>query len=70
MRQTAACMPQVILSSLAFAAAHLNPADAAPLFALGCMLSVTTIAADGNLLAPTLAHALYNGVVFAAAATR
>jgi membrane protease YdiL (CAAX protease family) len=60
----------VALSSAAFAAAHLNPADAVPLFFLGCMLGVTTIGADGNLAAPTLAHALYNGIVFAAVATR
>ena len=57
---------QVALSSAAFAAAHLNAADAAPLFVLGCMLGVTTVGARGNLVAPTLAHALYNAAVFGA----
>ena len=61
---------QVALSSAAFTAVHLNPADALPLFVLGCMLGVTTIGAEGNLVAPMLAHALYNGVVFAAVASR
>lgn len=61
---------QVAVSSAAFAAAHLNPAEALPLFVLGLMLGTTAIAAEGNLVAPTIAHALYNGALFAAIAAQ
>lgn len=58
-------LPQVTASSLLFAAAH--PAGALlPELLLGCVLGAALIAARGNLAAPVLGHAIYNGVVLAA----
>lgn len=52
----------VLLSGLLFASAH--PADAFPAEALlGTVLSLSLIAADGNLVVPLLAHVMYNSVV-------
>ena len=60
------------MSSLAFAAAHPS-ALAAPELLIGGVFGAAFVAAEGNLLAPTLAHALYNalvlGVAYAAAAS-
>jgi membrane protease YdiL (CAAX protease family) len=61
---TAAASPaaQVALSGLLFASAH--PADAFAAEALlGTIFSLSLVAADGNLLVPLLAHALYNAAV-------
>lgn len=52
-----------MVSSLAFAAGHLSLPEAVPLTVLGVCLGVTARAADGNLLAPMLAHGLYNGAI-------
>ncbi len=50
---------QVVLTGLLFASAH--PADAfLPEALLGWILSLSLLAADGNLLVPLLAHSLYN----------
>ena len=51
------------MQALVFAGSHLSPGDAVPLTALGLSLGVVTVAAEGNLVAPVLAHALYNGVI-------
>ncbi len=59
---------QVAVSSAAFAAAHLSGADSVPLSVLGGVLGATLWAAEGNLLAPTCAHALYNAAILAAIA--
>lgn len=58
--------PQVAASSLVFAAAHPAPAFPSELL-LGAALGAACVAARGNLAAPVLAHALYNGAVVAAA---
>ncbi len=56
---------QVLASALLFAAAH--PASALlPEALLGGVLGAALLAADGNLLVPTLAHALYNASVLLA----
>jgi len=56
---------QVPLTGLLFASAH--PADAFPAEALlGSILSLSLLAADGNLLVPLLGHALYNSCVLGA----
>lgn len=56
---------QVPLTGLLFASAH--PADAFPAEALlGSILSLSLLAADGNLLVPLLAHSLYNTCVLGA----
>lgn len=56
---------QVPLTGLLFASAH--PADAFPAEALlGTILSLSLLAADGNLLVPLLAHSLYNTCVLGA----
>lgn len=55
----------VPLTGLLFASAH--PADAFPAEALlGSILSLSLLAADGNLLVPLLAHSLYNTCVLGA----
>lgn len=54
---------QVLLQALIFAGSHLSPGDIVPLTALGLSLGVVTVAAEGNLVAPTIAHALYNAVI-------
>lgn len=55
----------VPLTGLLFASAH--PADAFPAEALlGSILSLSLLAADGNLLVPLLGHALYNSCVLGA----
>ena len=54
---------QVAISSLAFAAAHLSGPDFVPLATLGAVLGGTLLAAEGNLVAPTLAHSIYNAVI-------
>uniref|UniRef100_A0A383VMF1 CAAX prenyl protease 2/Lysostaphin resistance protein A-like domain-containing protein n=1 Tax=Tetradesmus obliquus TaxID=3088 RepID=A0A383VMF1_TETOB len=52
----------VLLTGLLFASAH--PADSfLPEALLGCILSGSLLAADGNLLVPLLAHSMYNAVV-------
>lgn len=55
----------VVLSGLLFAAIHPQP-HFIPEALLGCILGAAMLSADGNLLVPTLAHALYNGVIVAA----
>jgi membrane protease YdiL (CAAX protease family) len=56
---------QVPLTGLLFASAH--PADAfAAEVLLGSILSLSLLAADGNLLVPLLAHSLYNTCVLGA----
>jgi hypothetical protein len=61
---------QVGVSSLAFAAAHPS-ALVAPELLIGAVFGAAFVAAEGNLLVPTLAHSLYNalvlGVAYAAA---
>ncbi len=57
---------QVAASSLLFAAAH--PPSAFLVEALlGAALGTACVAARGNLVAPVLAHAAYNGLVVSAA---
>ena len=51
------------MQALVFAGSHLSPGDMVPLTALGLSLGVVTVAAEGNLVAPIIAHALYNGVI-------
>lgn len=58
---------QIGASSLLFAAAH-PPGAFVPELLLGVCLGAACVAARGNLVAPTLAHAIYNGVIVAAAA--
>jgi membrane protease YdiL (CAAX protease family) len=57
----------VALSALAFAAAHLEPAGAPQLTVVGLALGGAAAAAGGNLAAPLVGHALYNGALAAAA---
>jgi membrane protease YdiL (CAAX protease family) len=53
------------LTGVLFASAH--PADAFPAeVLLGTILSLSLLAADGNLLVPLLAHSLYNACVLGA----
>lgn len=54
------------MSALFFAAAH-PPAAFLPELLLGAVLGTACVAARGNLVAPTLAHAAYNGLIVAAA---
>lgn len=54
---------QVLAQAVIFAGSHLSPGDLLPLTALGVCLGTVTVAAEGNLIAPLLAHALYNGAV-------
>ena len=56
------CM-QVFAQAIIFAGSHLSPGDLVPLTALGVTLGTVTVAAEGNLVAPILAHAMYNGAV-------
>ena len=51
-----------------FAAGHLSGSDFAPLCILGGVLGTILWAADGNVLAPMCAHALYNAAVLASIA--
>jgi membrane protease YdiL (CAAX protease family) len=57
----------VALSSLAFAGAHLDPAGFPQLAVVGLALGTAATAARGNLAAPLVGHALYNGALAAAA---
>ena len=59
---------QVAVSSAAFAAAHLSGPDFVPLTVLGGVLGAVLRAAQGNVLAPTYAHALYNAAIMLAIA--
>ena len=52
------------MSSLLFAATH-PPATFAPELLIGAVLGTSLIAARGSLVAPLIAHAAYNGFVFA-----
>ena len=54
---------QVLAQAAIFSGSHLSAGDLIPLTALGVSLGVVTVAAEGNLVAPTLAHALYNGAI-------
>lgn len=54
---------QVLAQAVIFASSHLSAGDVIPLTALGLSLGVVTVAAEGNLVAPILAHALYNGAI-------
>lgn len=61
----------VAISAAAFAASHLSGGDALQLWLLGAALGGAYVTVGrGNLAVPTLAHALYNGAVFAALALR
>jgi len=52
------------LSAAVFAAAHAgSPNQSLQLWAVGCVLAGTAAMAESNLLAPLLAHALYNAAV-------
>lgn len=56
------------MSAFAFAASHLTVVGlpgCANIFLVGCMLGTVAVAAEGNLAAPFLAHALYNSALFA-----
>lgn len=53
----------VLAQAVVFAGAHVSPGDLIPLTALGVCLGTVTVAAEGNLIAPILAHAIYNGAV-------
>jgi membrane protease YdiL (CAAX protease family) len=52
----------VVLSSAAFAAAHLSARDAPVLFALGCLLGLVYVRSRA-LASPMLVHGLWNGTV-------
>ncbi len=54
---------QVFAQAVIFAGSHLSVGDLVPLTALGACLGTVTVAAEGNLVAPILAHALYNGAI-------
>ena len=54
---------QVLVQAIIFAGSHLSVGDLVPLTALGLALGTVTVAAEGNLIAPVLAHALYNGAI-------
>ncbi len=54
---------QVFAQAVIFAGSHVSPGDLIPLTALGVCLGTVTVAAEGNLVAPILAHAIYNGAV-------
>lgn len=54
---------QVLVQAIIFAGSHLSAGDLVPLTALGVTLGTVTVAAEGNLVAPVLAHALYNGAI-------
>ena len=54
---------QVFAQAVVFAGSHVSPGDLIPLTALGVCLGTVTVAAEGNLIAPILAHAIYNGAV-------
>ncbi len=62
------CVPQVAASSAVFAAQHLSGTDFVPLCVLGAVLGATLWAAEGNVIAPTYAHVLYNTTILAAIA--
>ncbi|DBA96851.1 TPA: hypothetical protein ACH3X3_013007 [Trebouxia sp. C0006] len=53
----------VFAQAVVFAGSHASPGDLIPLTALGVCLGTVTVAAEGNLIAPILAHAIYNGAV-------
>ena len=57
---------QVLAQAFIFAGSHLSAGDVIPLTALGVTLGTVTVAAEGNLVAPILAHALYNGAILSA----
>jgi len=52
----------IVLSSAAFAAAHLSARDAPVLFALGCLLGVIYVRSRA-LASPMLVHGVWNGTV-------
>lgn len=54
---------QVLVQAVVFAGSHLSAGDLVPLTALGVSLGTVTVAAEGNLVAPILAHALYNAAI-------
>ena len=54
---------QVFAQAVIFSGSHLSAGDLVPLTALGVSLGVVTVAAEGNLVAPVLAHALYNAAI-------
>lgn len=54
---------QVFAQAVIFAGSHLSPGDVVPLTALGVSLGTVTVAAEGNLVAPILTHALYNAAI-------
>ena len=54
---------QVFVQAVVFAGSHLSAGDLVPLTALGVSLGTVTVAAEGNLVAPILAHALYNAAI-------
>lgn len=54
---------QVLTQAVIFAGSHLSAGDLVPLTALGVCLGTVTVAAEGNLVAPTLAHVLYNAAI-------
>ncbi|KAL3155478.1 hypothetical protein ABBQ38_011032 [Trebouxia sp. C0009 RCD-2024] len=53
----------VLTQAVIFAGSHLSAGDLVPLTALGVCLGTVTVAAEGNLVAPTLAHVLYNAAI-------
>ena len=63
------CVRQVAASSAVFAAQHLSGLDFVPLCVLGGVLGATLWAAEGNVIAPTCGHALYNTTILAALLT-
>ena len=57
---------QIATSSVLFAAAHCQPHDFLTLTALGVALGAVNVQAKGNLVAPTIAHVLYNASIIVA----
>eukprot|EP00242_Pyramimonas_sp_CCMP2087_P006227 CAMPEP_0198203474 /NCGR_PEP_ID=MMETSP1445-20131203/6766_1 /TAXON_ID=36898 /ORGANISM="Pyramimonas sp., Strain CCMP2087" /LENGTH=296 /DNA_ID=CAMNT_0043874893 /DNA_START=531 /DNA_END=1421 /DNA_ORIENTATION=- len=56
----------VAVSGIVFALVHCQPHDFLPLAALGGVLGLVALKADGNLVAPTITHVGYNAVVLLA----
>lgn len=52
------------VSALLFAAAHFTPAGVPQLMIVGSAFGAAAVAANYNLAAPWVAHALYNGALF------
>ncbi len=52
----------ILLSSVAFGAAHLSPRDLPVLVALGCLLGVSYVRSR-NLLTPIVIHGAWNSTV-------